>query len=101
MRLKPFAHCDESNLVFGKDHANGKGVMLAIDILDELDQNEAINDIGIDDLEVDASHTHTTASTPNRMECSSCQWIVIHCPIPPIGWNDRKLHHDTPSDDTY
>ena len=45
--------------------------MSAINILDELDQNEAINDIGIDDLGVDASHTHTTASTPNRMEYSS------------------------------
>ena len=85
MRLKPFPHFDESNLVFGKDHANGKGVMSTIDILDELDQNEAINDIGIDDLGVDASHTHTTASTPNRMECSSRQWIVTHCPIPPAG----------------
>ena len=37
-------------------------------ILEELDQDEASNDIGIDDLEVDAS---TTASTPSRMECSS------------------------------
>ena len=71
MRLKPFPHFDDPSLVFIKDHANGKGVMSAINILDKLDQNEAINDIGIDDLGVDASHTHTTASTPNRMECPS------------------------------
>ena len=45
--------------------------MSAINILDKLDQNEAINDVGIDDLEVDASRTHTIASTPNRMKCSS------------------------------
>ena len=45
--------------------------MSAINILDELDQYEAINDIGIDNLGVNASHTHTTVSTPNRMECSS------------------------------
>ena len=47
--------------------------MLAIDILEELDQGEASNDIGVDDLEakVDASRTHTIASTPSRMECSS------------------------------
>ena len=71
MRLKPFPHCHESNLVFGKDHANGKGVMLAINILEKLNQDEAINDIGIDDLGANASYTHTTTSTPNKMECSS------------------------------
>ncbi|KAL6310899.1 hypothetical protein AAG906_031249 [Vitis piasezkii] len=45
--------------------------MLVVDILDELDKNEGNNDIGVDDLEVDASCTYTIASTPNRMECSS------------------------------
>ena len=47
--------------------------MLAIDILEELDQGEASNDIGVDDLEakVDVSHTNTVASIPSRMECSS------------------------------
>ena len=71
MRLKPFPHFDDPSLVFGKDHANAKGVMSVVDILEKLDQNEAINDVGIDDLEVDASRTHTIASTPNRMKCSS------------------------------
>ena len=47
--------------------------MLAIDILEELDQGEVSNDIGADDLEakVDASRTNIVASTPSRMECSS------------------------------
>ena len=45
--------------------------MSVIDSLKELDQDEAINDIGIDDLGADASYTHTIASTLNRMECSS------------------------------
>ena len=71
MRLKPFPHFDDPSLAFGKAHANEKGFMLAVNILDELDQDEAINDIGIDDLGFNASHTHTTASTSNRMECSS------------------------------
>ncbi|RVX10853.1 hypothetical protein CK203_018178 [Vitis vinifera] len=55
------------------DRTNGKGAMSAADILEELDQVEASNDIGVDDLEaeVDASHTNTVASTPSRMECSS------------------------------
>ncbi|RVW12489.1 hypothetical protein CK203_093473 [Vitis vinifera] len=72
LRLKPFPHFDDLNLVFGKDRANGKGAMLAADILEELDQVEASNDIGVNDLEaeVDASHTNTVASTPSRMECS-------------------------------
>ena len=41
--------------------------------MEELDQDEASKDIGIDDLEVevDASRTHTVASTPNGIECSS------------------------------
>ena len=41
--------------------------------MEELDQDEASNDIGIDDLEVevDASRTHTVASTPSGVECSS------------------------------
>ncbi|RVW91809.1 hypothetical protein CK203_045907 [Vitis vinifera] len=60
-----------TSLVIGKDHANGKEVMLVVDILKELDQDDAINDIGIDDLGADASHTPTIASTLNRMECSS------------------------------
>ncbi|KAL6346223.1 hypothetical protein AAG906_027978 [Vitis piasezkii] len=53
LRLKPFPHFDDLSL--------------------ELDQGEASNDIGVDDLEakVDASRTHTIASTPSRMECSS------------------------------
>ena len=68
MRLKPFPHFDDLSLVFGKDSANGKWAMPVARILEELDQDEASNDIGIDDLEVDAS---TTASTPSRMECSS------------------------------
>ncbi|RVX07616.1 hypothetical protein CK203_025122 [Vitis vinifera] len=73
LRLKPFPHFDDLSLVFGKDRANGKGAMSAVDILEELDQVEASNDIGVDDLEaeVDASHTNTVASTPSRMECSS------------------------------
>ena len=72
MRLKPFPHFDDLSLIFGKDRANGKGAMSAADILEELDQVEASNDIGVDDLEaeVDASHTNTVASTPSRMECS-------------------------------
>ena len=45
--------------------------MLTIDILKELDQDEVNKDIGVDDLEVEASHTHTTASTANIMDCSS------------------------------
>ena len=45
--------------------------MSIANILEELDQDEANNNIGVDDLEVDASCTHITASTPNRMECSS------------------------------
>ncbi|KAJ9691530.1 hypothetical protein PVL29_013646 [Vitis rotundifolia] len=45
--------------------------MLVAGILEELDQDEASNDIGVDDLEVDVSRTHTTTSTPSRMECSS------------------------------
>ena len=45
--------------------------MSIANILEELDQDEASNDIGVDGLEVDASCTHITASTPNRMECSS------------------------------
>ena len=47
--------------------------MSAVDILEELDQGEASNDIGVDDLEVevDASHTNTIASTPSIMECTS------------------------------
>ncbi|RVW35700.1 hypothetical protein CK203_106695 [Vitis vinifera] len=44
--------------------------MLVVDILDELDKNEANNEIGVDDLESDASCSYTSASTPNRMECS-------------------------------
>ena len=60
-----------TSLVFGKDHANGKEVMSVIDSLKELDQDEAINDIGIDDLGANASYTHTRTSTPNKMECSS------------------------------
>ncbi|KAL6328089.1 hypothetical protein AAG906_033366 [Vitis piasezkii] len=73
LRLKPFPHFDDLSLVFGKDRANGKGAMSATDILEELDQGEASNDIGVDDLEAkaDASHTNTVASTPSRMECSS------------------------------
>ncbi|KAJ9678012.1 hypothetical protein PVL29_022789 [Vitis rotundifolia] len=74
LKLKPFPHFDDLRcLVFGKDCANGKGAMSAVDILEELDQGEASNDIGVDDLEakVDASHTNTVASTPSRMECSS------------------------------
>ena len=73
LRLKPFPHFDDRSLVFGKDRANGKGAMSATDILEELDQGEASNDIGVDDLEAetDASHTNTVASTPSRMECSS------------------------------
>ncbi|KAL6323612.1 hypothetical protein AAG906_039205 [Vitis piasezkii] len=73
LRLKPFPHFDDLSLVFGKDRANGKGAMSAADILEELDQVEASNGIGVDDLEaeVDASHTNTVASTPSRMECSS------------------------------
>ena len=43
----------------------------------ELDQDEASNDIGVDGLEVDASYTHITASTPNRMECSSQSHMKI------------------------
>ncbi|KAL6336098.1 hypothetical protein AAG906_010375 [Vitis piasezkii] len=72
LRLKPFPHFDDLSLVFGKDHANGKGAMSAADILEELYQVEASNDIGVDDLEaeVDASHTNIVASTPSRMECS-------------------------------
>ena len=68
LRLKPFPHFDDLSLVFGKDSANGKWAMPVARILEELDQDEASNDIGIDDLEVDAS---TTASTPSWMECSS------------------------------
>ena len=45
--------------------------MSAVDILEELKQDEVINDIGIDDLGANVSRTHTTASTPNRMEYSS------------------------------
>ncbi|KAJ9693086.1 hypothetical protein PVL29_011998 [Vitis rotundifolia] len=73
LRLKPFPHFDDLSLVFGKDRANGKGAMSAADILEELDQGEANNDIGVDDLEVEAdgSHTNIVASTPSRMECSS------------------------------
>ncbi|KAJ9675322.1 hypothetical protein PVL29_024323 [Vitis rotundifolia] len=73
LRLKPFPHFDDLSLVFGKDRANGKGAMSAADILEELDQGEANNDIEVDDLEVEAdgSHTNTVASTPSRMECSS------------------------------
>ena len=72
LRLKPFPHFDDLSLVFGKDRTNGKGAMSAADILEELDQVEASNDIGVDDLEVkaDTSHTNTVASTPSRMECS-------------------------------
>ncbi|RVW19726.1 hypothetical protein CK203_117362 [Vitis vinifera] len=60
LRLKPFPHFDDLSLVFGKDRANEKGAMSAADILEELDQVEASNDIGVDDLEaeVDASHTN-------------------------------------------
>ena len=50
LRLKPFPHFDDRSLVFGKDRANGKGAMSATDILEELDQGEASNDIGVDDL---------------------------------------------------
>ena len=42
--------------------------MSGADILEELDQDEASNDIGVDDLEVDASHTHTNSFTQNRMK---------------------------------
>ncbi|KAL6311809.1 hypothetical protein AAG906_018601 [Vitis piasezkii] len=58
---------------WNKNRANGKGAMSVADILEELDQVEASNGIGVDDLEaeVDASHTNTVASTPSRMECSS------------------------------
>ena len=45
--------------------------MSVADILEELDQDEASNDIRVDDLEVDASHTHTNSFTQNRMESSS------------------------------
>ncbi|KAL6348929.1 hypothetical protein AAG906_033585 [Vitis piasezkii] len=57
LRLKPFPHFDDLSLVLVKI----------------LDQVEASNGIGVDDLEaeVDASHTNTVASTPSRMECSS------------------------------
>ncbi|XP_059592883.1 extracellular ribonuclease LE [Vitis vinifera] len=55
LRLKPFPHFDDLSLVFGKDRANGKGAMSATDILEELDQVEASNDIGVDDLEAEIS----------------------------------------------
>ncbi|KAJ9693207.1 hypothetical protein PVL29_012094 [Vitis rotundifolia] len=73
LRLKPFPHFDDLSLVFGKDRANGKGAMSVVDILEELDQGKASNDIGVDDLEaeVDASRTNTVASTLSRMKCSS------------------------------
>ncbi|RVW68313.1 hypothetical protein CK203_061283 [Vitis vinifera] len=71
LRLKPFPHFDDLSLVFGKDRANEKGAMSAADILEELDQVEASNDIGVDDLEAEVMplHTNTVASTPSRMEC--------------------------------
>ncbi|WJZ85711.1 hypothetical protein VitviT2T_005231 [Vitis vinifera] len=47
--------------------------MSSVDILEELDQGETSNDIGVDDLKAkaDASRTHTVASTPSGVECSS------------------------------
>ena len=47
--------------------------MPTADILEELDQGETSNDIGVDDLKAkaDASRTHTVASTPSGVECSS------------------------------
>ena len=73
LRLKPFPHFDDLSLIFGKDRANGKRAMSAANILEELDQVEASNDIGVDDLEAEANvtHTNTVASTPSIMECSS------------------------------
>lgn len=70
MRLK-LPHFDDLSLIFGKDRANRKGALSAIYILEMLDQDEANNDIGIDDLEVDASHTRTNSSTQNIMESPS------------------------------
>ena len=51
MRLKLFPHFDDLSLVFGKDSANGKWAMSIDDILEELDKDEASNNIEVDDLE--------------------------------------------------
>ena len=54
-----------------------EGIMSIVDILKELGQDKASNDIGVVDLKVNVSHIHTTSSTLNRMKCSSQSYRKI------------------------